>query len=99
VLVSAISPYRAGRERARAAAGAERFLEVFVDAPLEACRARDPKGLYRRVDAGLIQGFTGVDDPYEAPEAADLVLKTESLSPEAAAEQVLLTLRQRGWVG
>jgi bifunctional enzyme CysN/CysC len=69
-VVSLISPYRADRERARAAhqaAGID-FVEVFVDTPLEICEARDPKGMYAKARAGEIRGFTGIDDPYEAPQ-------------------------------
>jgi len=62
-----ISPYRAGRDRARAAVGDDRFVEVFVDAPLDACRQRDPKGLYKKAQSGDIQQFTGIDAPYEPP--------------------------------
>jgi len=87
VLTAFISPYRADRDAARAVA--ERaglaFAEVFVDAALEVCEARDPKGLYAKARAGEIRGFTGIDDPYEPPAAADLTLDTASLTPEAAA--------------
>src|SRR5581483_3649950 len=75
-VVPVISPYRAGRDHARrlhAAAGLP-FVEVFVDAPLEVCEARDPKGLYAKARAGELPGFTGIDDPYEPPEHAELVI-------------------------
>ena len=98
VLVSAISPYRADRARAREVAGEAAFLEVFVDTPVEECRRRDPKGLYRKVDAGLIRGFTGVDAPYEAPEAPDLRLRTAEATAEQLAEQVVVELRRRGLI-
>jgi adenylylsulfate kinase len=62
-----ISPYRADRDRVRASLGAGDFVEVFVDAPLEVCEKRDPKGLYQKARAGEIKGFTGIDDPYEPP--------------------------------
>jgi len=67
-IVAFISPYRADRERARAAAGDRRFFEVYVKSPLATCERRDPKGHYRRARAGEIKDFTGVDAPYEAPE-------------------------------
>ena len=67
VLVSFISPYRAERMLARDCVEAGEFLEIFVDTPVDECRRRDPKGLYRRADAGQIRNFTGVDAPYEAP--------------------------------
>ncbi len=103
VLVSAISPYRADRARARevarTAAGEGAFLEVFVDAPIEECRRRDPKGLYRKADAGLIRGFTGIDAPYETPEAPELRLPTAEATAEQLAGQVVEELRRRGLIG
>ena len=90
-LVPLISPYRAGRDHARAlheAAGLP-FFEVFVDTPIEICEQRDPKGLYAQARAGKITGFTGIDDPYEAPVAAELVLPGGEVSPGMAAERVL----------
>jgi bifunctional enzyme CysN/CysC len=90
-LVPLISPYRAGREHARAlheAAGLV-FVEVFVDAPLDVCETRDPKGLYAKARAGEITGFTGVDDPYEPPLAADLVIASSDTAPENAAGAVV----------
>lgn len=97
VLVSAISPYRADRDQARRAAGGI-FLEVFVDTPVAECRRRDPKGLYRKADAGLIRGFTGIDAPYEAPNAPELHLHTTEASAEQLADQVVTLLRQHGRV-
>jgi bifunctional enzyme CysN/CysC len=93
-LVPLISPYRAGRDQARAlheAAGLE-FLEVFVDAPLDVCEARDPKGLYAKARAGELTGFTGIDDPYEPPSAPDLVIAADAVPPDAAAELVIALL-------
>lgn len=94
VLSPLISPYRAGRQRVRAqhhAAGL-RFFEVHVDVPVAVCEQRDPKGLYRRARAGELRGFTGVDDPYEAPEHPELVVGPE-LSADDAAAAVLALLR------
>jgi len=94
-LVPLISPYRAGRERARAAhelAGLP-FVEVFVDTPLEECERRDPKGLYRQARAGEIKGFTGIDDPYEPPSAPELVLAPEGGSASELASRVVALLR------
>jgi bifunctional enzyme CysN/CysC len=91
-LVPVISPYRAGREAVRAAhveAGL-RFVEVFVDTPLELCEARDPKGLYARARAGELAGMTGIDDPYEAPEAAELTIRPGDLDASVAAVVALL---------
>ncbi|HXH56888.1 adenylyl-sulfate kinase [Iamia sp.] len=95
-LVPLISPYRAGRESARAAhvAAGVPFVEVFVDTPIEECERRDVKGLYAKARAGEITGFTGVDDPYEAPEAPDVVLTPADGDPaaQAAAVHALLLL-------
>lgn len=96
-LVPVISPYRADRGRARAvheAVGLP-FVEVFVDTPLEVCEARDPKGLYAKARAGEIRGFTGIDDPYEAPEHPDLRLTPADGDPAAQAAQVLALLQPR----
>ncbi|HYI62960.1 MAG TPA: adenylyl-sulfate kinase [Acidimicrobiales bacterium] len=93
-LVPLISPYRAGRARARAAhtsAGVP-FVEVFVDTPIELCEQRDPKGLYAKARAGEITGFTGVDDPYEAPEAPELRLTPADGDPATQAAAVLARL-------
>ena len=90
-LVPLISPYRAGRDRARElhdAAGL-RFVEVFVDTPIELCEQRDPKGLYAKARAGEIKGFTGIDDPYETPAAPELVLTPDMGDPEVQAAAVL----------
>lgn len=93
-LVPLISPYRAGRERARAlheAAGLD-FVEVFIDTPIELCERRDPKGLYKAARAGEITGFTGIDDPYEPPEAPELVLTPDMGTPDALAHHVIAHL-------
>lgn len=97
VLVAAISPYRQDRERARGRIAAGRFVEVFVDAPLAVCEARDPKGLYRRARAGEITGFSGIDAPYEAPEAPELRLVAGPEStPETHAAAIVAELEARG---
>ncbi|MBW4092134.1 MAG: adenylyl-sulfate kinase [Proteobacteria bacterium] len=98
VLVSFISPYRAERGMARDRVEAGEFLEIFVDTPVDECRRRDPKGLYARADAGKLRNFTGVDAPYEAPEAPEIRLRTLDAEPERLAEQVVAELRQRGIV-
>ena len=100
-LVPVISPYRAGRAHARAlheAAGLT-FLEVFVDAPLEVCEDRDPKGLYVKARAGELPGFTGIDDPYEAPLDPELTISTASVSVDDGADQVLEILAADGALG
>ena len=91
VLVPLISPYRADRERVRELhdeAGLP-FLEVFVDTPIELCEQRDPKGLYKRARAGELTGFTGIDDPYEAPTDPDLVLRPADGDAAAMAARVI----------
>jgi adenylylsulfate kinase len=95
-LVSFISPYRAGRQRAREAAGADRFLEVFVDAPIAACERRDPKGLYRKAREGEIADFTGISAPYEPPEQPDLHLRTDREELDACVERITVLLERRG---
>lgn len=90
-----IAPYRADRQAARERIGAGRFVEVFVDAPLEVCRQRDPKGLYADAHRGEVESFTGVSAPYEAPEHPDLHLKTDQQTPEACVAMVLQLLRDR----
>jgi len=93
-IVPLISPYRAGRDRARAAHDADGvpFVEVFVDTPIEECERRDPKGLYAKARAGEITGFTGVDDPYETPASPELVLTPADGDPDAQARAVLAVL-------
>ncbi|MGX1777831.1 adenylyl-sulfate kinase [Nocardia brasiliensis] len=93
-VVSLISPYRADRDRVRAAhlAAGIPFVEVFVDTPLQVCEARDPKGMYAKARAGEISGFTGIDDPYEAPTDAELVLRPDHGDPAAMAATVLARL-------
>lgn len=94
-LVAAISPYRAARNAVRSAIGG--FLEVYVDAPIEVCEQRDPKGLYKRARAGDLQGFTGVDDPYEAPLAADVRCATEQDTEKMCSDQVVRAVTR--WLG
>jgi bifunctional enzyme CysN/CysC len=96
VIVSLISPFIRERAMAREIAGDMDFLEVFVDTPLDVCEARDPKQLYAKARAGAIVNFTGIDAPYEAPTAPDLVLRTASGSPESLAELLIAQLQQRG---
>jgi adenylylsulfate kinase len=95
-LTAFVSPYRADREAVRARVDASRpgsFIEVFVDAPLAVCEARDPKGFYKQARAGEIANFTGVLDAYEPPENPELRLDAAKFAPEALADQVLACLR------
>ena len=95
---SFISPFQAERQLARELVGADRFLEIFVDAPIELCMARDPKGLYAKAKAGEIRNFTGFDSPYERPQAPDLLIEAADESVDAAVERILAELRARGIV-
>ncbi len=94
-----ISPYRVDRDHVREALGDGDFVEVFVDAPLEVCEARDPKGLYKKARAGEIKGFTGIDDPYEAPEKPELTLDAGSKTAEELADEVIAYLQSSGKLG
>ncbi len=91
-----ISPYRADRDGARAMNNDGDFIEVFVDTPLEVCEQRDPKGLYKKARAGELKGFTGIDDPYEAPLKPELVLDGGKHSAEELADEVVAFLKARG---
>jgi bifunctional enzyme CysN/CysC len=94
VAVPVISPYRADRDRVRAAHAVAglRFLEVWVATPLEECERRDPKGLYAKARAGELKGMTGIDDPYEAPAEPELVLHPAEQPVEQAVAAVLATI-------
>ena len=95
VICSFISPFRAERRMVRELTGPTAFLEVFVDTPLEECMRRDPKGLYEKARAGRLPHFTGLDSPYEVPEAPEIRMTTIGVAPETAAEQILEELRAR----
>lgn len=95
-LSSFISPYRADRDGARALLPAGRFLECHVATSLEACEARDPKGLYQQVRSGKIKEFTGISAPYEEPMNPELRLETEGRSIDDVAADVIEMLRERG---
>jgi adenylyl-sulfate kinase len=93
-LVSLVSPYVADRDRVRAghAEAGLRFVEVFVDTPLQECERRDPKGLYAKARAGELKGMTGIDDPYEPPPRPELTLRPAEQSVEQAVSAVLAAL-------
>jgi adenylylsulfate kinase len=95
-MTSFISPYRADRDAARATLGAGNFFEVFCDTPIDVCEKRDPKGLYKKARAGELKGFTGIDDPYEAPLKPELVLDASKVSPEQAAVTLIELLERHG---
>jgi sulfate adenylyltransferase len=98
VVCAAVSPYRATRSDVRLMIGSERFLEVYVDTPLEVCEQRDAKGMYAKARRGEITGFTGIDDPYEPPEYPEITLDTLQHTPEENARLILEYLQQRGFV-
>jgi len=96
VLVGLISPFRAFRQNAREEIG--EFIEVFVDTSLDECIERDPKGLYKLALEGKIKDLTGLQDPYESPEDPELVIPTEDVSVEEAADMVMDQLRARAYL-
>ncbi|MNC87285.1 putative bifunctional SAT/APS kinase [compost metagenome] len=94
-----IAPYAATRRQVRdMIAPLGGFFEVHVSTPIEVCEVRDRKGLYAKARAGLIKGFTGIDDPYEVPEKAEIVIDTSELSPDLAAHRILITLEKHGFL-
>jgi adenylylsulfate kinase len=95
-IVALISPYATSRAKARTEIG--RFVEVYVSTPLAVCEQRDVKGLYRKARAGEIREMTGIDDPYEPPEHAEIVVETVGKRPEESAEFVLKELVRQGWL-
>ena len=98
VVCAAVSPYRATRNDVRNLVGADSFVEVFVDTPIEVCEQRDVKGMYAKARRGEIKGFTGIDDPYEAPEYAEISLDTVSNTPEQNAYVIINYLIDQGLV-
>jgi adenylylsulfate kinase len=99
VLVSAISPLQADRDRARALIPSPYFLEVFCRCPLAVCEERDPKGLYRKARAGLLPEFTGISSPYEAPAAPDVLVDSAESSVEQEVARLLAELERRDIIG
>lgn len=98
VICAAISPYRATRNEARKMAGDDRFVEIYVNTPLEVCEARDIKGLYAKARRGEIKGFTGIDDPYEEPVDAEIVLNTVDTTPDELARQIIEYLQAESFI-
>jgi len=98
VICAAVSPYRATRNQVRSMVGPSRFIEVYVNTPIEVCEQRDTKGFYARARRGEIRGFTGVDDPYETPVAPEIVLDTVDSSPEANADKIVRYLVKEGFI-
>jgi sulfate adenylyltransferase len=98
VVCAAVSPYRATRNDVRTMVGSERFIEVFVNTPLEECERRDSKGMYLKARRGEIKNFTGIDDPYEPPFQPEIELETANRSAEENARRIISYLRERGFV-
>jgi sulfate adenylyltransferase len=98
VVCAAISPYRNTRNEARKMVGADHFIEIYVDTPLEVCEERDIKGLYARARRGEIKGFTGIDDPYEAPVNAEITLNTVDTTPEENARLIVEYLKEKRFI-
>ncbi len=98
VVCAAISPYRATRNEARKMSGEDRFVEIYVDTPLEVCEARDIKGLYAKARRGEIKGFTGIDDPYEEPVDPEITLNTVDTTPEENARDIVNYLKEQGFI-
>lgn len=93
-----VSPYRADRDAVRELLDEGQFVEIFVDASLETCEARDPKGLYKKARAGEIKGFTGIDDPYEAPQEPELTLDSDNKDVDTLAAEVVAYLEATGYL-
>lgn len=98
VICAAISPYSKTRNEARKMVGKDQFVEVFVNTPLETCEERDIKGLYAKARSGEIKGFTGIDDPYEAPVNPEIVVTTENKTPTECAREIIDYLEVRGFL-
>jgi bifunctional enzyme CysN/CysC len=98
VLCAFISPFAADRQTVREILGTGEFIEIFVDTPLEQCIARDSKGLYKKALAGEITNFTGVDQAYEAPEAAELVLARDGASARESSARVIAYLVEHQYI-
>ena len=94
-LTAFISPYRIDRDRVRKSLAEGDFIEIFVDAPLEVCEQRDPKGLYKKARAGELKGFTGIDDPYEAPSNPELKLDAATKTADQLADEVMDFLKSK----
>jgi adenylylsulfate kinase len=97
-ITSFISPYKKDRDAVRAASKPGEFIEVYVQVSLAEAEKRDPKGLYKKARAGQIKGFTGIDDPYEAPEKPEILIETEKHKPADAAQVILDYLEKNGYL-
>ena len=98
VLTAFISPYRAGRDEARAIMGPGEFVEIYLDVPLALCESRDPKGLYRKARAGEIRDFTGIDSEYQTPQSPEIRLDTCALSVAQCVDCIVAYLADNGYL-
>jgi sulfate adenylyltransferase len=98
VICALISPFASARDQVRAMVGQDRFLEVFVDTPVEVCEVRDVKGMYTQAKRGEIKGFTGVDDAYEPPCSPEIRIDTTAMTPEESAQRILRILKEKGFL-
>ena len=96
VITAFISPFQEDRDQVRDLVGEGEFIEVFIDAPLDVCETRDPKGLYKKARAGEIPHFTGIDSPYEAPKIAELHIKTDKMNIKECANKIVNYLEEKG---
>jgi sulfate adenylyltransferase len=95
---AAVSPYRDSRNKVRSMFESEHFIEIFVDTPFEICESRDPKGMYAKARRGEIANFTGIDDIYEIPDAAEITLNTVEVTARENAEGMIRFLRSKGFL-
>lgn len=93
-----ISPYREDRDEVRELVEDGEFIEVFVDASVETCESRDPKGLYKKARAGEIKGFTGIDAPYEEPKNPEVTIDTDKLTLEESVQEIVSYLKEKGYL-
>jgi len=96
VITAFISPFKEEREFARSLVEKDEFIEVFVDTPLKVCKQRDPKGLYKKAKEGKIKNFTGIDSPYEPPDAPEIHIRTERLTVQESVERIMRYLKEKG---
>lgn len=97
VLTAFISPFQEDRDQVRDLVEEGEFIEVFIDTPIEVCESRDPKGLYKKARAGEIPHFTGIDSPYQAPEKAEIHVKTDKMSIKECSETIVNYLDEKGY--
>ncbi len=98
VITAFISPFRSDRSMVRALFESHEFIEIFVDAPIEVCEARDPKGMYKKAREGLIKDFTGIDSPYEKPEAAEIIIKSNLQTLDEEVISITKYLRSKSLI-